>query len=146
MKKIIILLAALSFGGVVTGCSTTGQFKIPEGTTLEMAGRTATPDASGEWKTSPFFWGSGDYKLKDKNGNVVRAGKLRTGFRAVSIFWPPAAIIYWPLGFKKGVYDLTVPADGEFVTDYSAVVPAPSAKAAAKAEAAAVKKEKKKKK
>jgi hypothetical protein len=32
---------------------------------------------------------------------------LRTKFRTVSIFWPPFAAIYWPMGFNPNVtYDL----------------------------------------
>ena len=46
------------------------------------------------------------YKL-EKDGKVVGEGKLQAKFRPVSIFWPPAALIYWPMGFGWGCYDLT---------------------------------------
>ena len=46
------------------------------------------------------------YSLQ-KDGKVVKEGKLRTKFRTVSIFWPPFAAIYWPMGFNPDItYDL----------------------------------------
>ncbi len=42
-----------------------------------------------------------------KGGKVVKEGKLRAKFRVVSIFRPPAALIYWPMEFNPGItYDL----------------------------------------
>lgn len=82
--------------------------------------REVHPDSSGNWKTSPFFWsetGGIPYRLTDKNGKVVREGKLKSHFRVASIFWPPAAIIYWPMGFHEHSFDLTKPGDGYFVID-----------------------------
>ncbi len=37
----------------------------------------------------------------------MQQGKLRARFRVASIFWPPFAIIYWPMGFGQRCYDLT---------------------------------------
>ena len=130
MNKMLFVFAVLFAGAVVgTGCSTTANFKIPEGHQLMVTDRVVTPDANGDWKTSPFFWSSvagADFRLKDKNGKVVRTGKLKTNFRVVSIFWPPAALIYWPVGFRAGQYDLTQSGDGYMVTDNT---PLPAASA-----------------
>ena len=42
-----------------------------------------------------------------KDGTSVKKGILSTSFRVSSIFWPPYAFIYWPMGFRGGVvYDL----------------------------------------
>jgi hypothetical protein len=118
-KFLMLLLAPLTM--IAVGCSTTGQFRIPANQKLMVTDRTVTPDAEGNWKTSPFFWdqtGGATYMLYDQNGQVVRRGKVKTKFRVASIFWPPAAIIYWPMGFVGGsVYDFTAPADGYMIVD-----------------------------
>jgi hypothetical protein len=121
MKKSLIKLAALFSALVITaGCSTTAQFKLPPDTTLKVTGRDAKPDASGKWQTSPFFWteiSGAKYWLMDSSGKVIRSGKLKTQFRVVSVFWPPAALAYWPVGFAQGEFDLTKPGDGFMVKD-----------------------------
>jgi hypothetical protein len=113
MKKIYFFLAAMIF---ITGCTTTGHFKVPEGSQLYLYKR-ATPETispSGEVTTKPFFWttagvppgGGVPYKL-EKNGKVLKEGKLRAKFRVVSIFWPPFSLIYWPMGLNPNItYDL----------------------------------------
>jgi hypothetical protein len=104
-----MFLIAASLGFVA--CSTTTRFSIPAGTTLEVYERPVELNASGEWKTKPFFWtaaGGVPYRL-EKNGAVVDEGKLTAKFRIASIFWPPAAIIYWPMGFRFEHYDLVNP-------------------------------------
>jgi hypothetical protein len=59
--------------------------------------------------TKPFFWtaaGGIRYRL-EKGGATIQEGKLRARFRVVSIFWPPLALIYWPIGFRPEItYDL----------------------------------------
>ena len=112
MNKIFILCLAL----IMAGCSTQGTFKIPEGTELYIYDRP-TPvklSASGKVTTKPFFWTAAGippnsgipYKLK-KDGKTVKSGHLRAKFRVVSVFWPPAAAIYWPMGFNPTItYDL----------------------------------------
>jgi len=38
---------------------------------------------------------------------MIKDGKLCSKFRVVSIFWPPFALIYWPLGYHSDItYDL----------------------------------------
>ncbi len=103
------LLSVATLG--LVGCSTTAHFTIPQGTTLTVYQRPVELDEDGSWKTRPFFWsaaGGAPYLLM-KDGQVVDEGKLATRFRVVSIFWPPAALIYWPMGFRSEHYDLTNP-------------------------------------
>ena len=113
MKKFWI---SLGFGlfYVLASCSTEGHFKIPDGTTLEVYKRPVHVDPSGHVETKPFFWtvagmppgGGVPYRLL-KDGQVVKEGRLRTKFRVASIFWPPFAIIYWPMGLNDDItYDL----------------------------------------
>jgi hypothetical protein len=67
--------------------------------------------ASGTWTTRPFFWTASagvPYRV-EKDGKVVDEGKLSARFRAASIFWPPFALIYWPMGFRFDRYDLKNP-------------------------------------
>lgn len=122
MKRSLLLVPMFAFFALVgIGCSTTGHFKLPPNTRLEVTNRTVAPNADGKWETSPFFWaeaGGAKYRLYDADGKLLRSGKLKMHFRPVSIFWPPAAIIYWPIGFEKdAVYDLTGPGDGLLVRE-----------------------------
>jgi len=96
------------------GCSTTGRFVIPPNTQLEVYRRPVTLAADGTVTTRPFFWtaagippgGGIEYRLLDGQ-KVVKQGRLRAKFRVVSIFWPPYALIYWPMGFNSKItYDL----------------------------------------
>lgn len=109
--KSLILASALV---TLTACSTTGKFKVPPGTQLEVYRRPVSIESDGTVVTRPFFWtaagippvGGVEYRLL-KNGNVVKKGRLRAKFRPVSIFWPPFAIIYWPMGLNPEItYDL----------------------------------------
>lgn len=112
MKKISIALAVLA----IAGCTTTGHFKVPEGSSLYIYKRPQAVDIKpdGEVITKPFFWtaagippgGGIPYKL-EQNGQVIKEGRLRAKFRPEAIFWPPAALIYWPMGFNPDItYDL----------------------------------------
>jgi hypothetical protein len=107
---------ALAVLALVAGCSTTGTFKVPPGTDLYVYKRPEPVDikADGKVTTKPFFWtaagvppgGGIPYRL-EKDGQVVKEGRLRTKFRPVSLFWPPFATIYWPMGFNPDItYDL----------------------------------------
>ena len=118
----IIILFVIS----IVGCTTTGHFKIPKGSDLYIYERPTPyqldedPSAStdeelvGTITTKPFFWtamgfppgGGIPYKLK-KGDELIKKGRLRAKFRVLSIFWPPFAVIYWPVGFNKRItYDL----------------------------------------
>jgi hypothetical protein len=110
MKK--ILIAALVT--CLSACSTTGHFVIPPGTELEVYERPVTVAPDGTVTTKPFFWtaagippvGGVKYALR-KDGKVIKQGRLRAKFRVVSIFWPPFALIYWPMGLNPNItYDL----------------------------------------
>jgi len=112
MKILSIFLMIL----IVSGCTTTGHFKVPEGSQLYIYERPQPVDikANGEVTTKPFFWtaagippgGGIPYRL-EKNGGALKEGKLRAKFRVVSIFWPPFALIYWPMGLNPDItYDL----------------------------------------
>ena len=79
-----------------------------------MYRRPVTPGADGAVVTQPFFWtaagvpptGGVEYPLL-KGDEVVQSGRLRAKFRVVSIFWPPFALIYWPMGLTPSLtYDL----------------------------------------
>jgi len=108
------VFAAVVFAATLGACTTQGTFKVPAGTDLEVYRRPVTPDSNGVVVTAPFFWtaaglppgGGIEYRLL-RNGEVVKEGRLRAKFRPVSIFWPPAAVIYWPMGFNDTItYDL----------------------------------------
>jgi len=112
MKKLYIVL----FMALIAGCTTTGHFKVPEGSNLYIYKRPqpVTISPSGEVTTKPFFWtaagmppgGGVPYRL-EKNGETLKEGRLRAKFRPVSIFWPPFALIYWPMGLNPDItYDL----------------------------------------
>ena len=105
-------IAAL--GLVFSACTTTGKFRIPEGTQLEVYRRPVTLQSDGTLVTSPFFWTAAgvppvsgiEYRLL-RDEQVVQEGRLRAKFRIVSIFWPPMALIYWPMGLSPNItYDL----------------------------------------
>ena len=111
VKLLFICLFSVAFS---ISCSTTGNFKVPPGTKLEVYRRPVAVQPNGNVTTAPFFWtatgippqGGIEYRvLKDKK--VVKEGRLRAKFRVVSIFWPPFAVIYWPMGFNPDItYDL----------------------------------------
>lgn len=110
--KIPFLMIAVTASVLVTGCATSARFKIPDNSQLYLDNKPAPVkiDSTGLVKTRPFFWNSAGgipYRLA-KDSTTLKEGKLRAQFRVVSIFWPPYAIIYWPMGFRKGMtYDLT---------------------------------------
>lgn len=101
---------------VIAGCTTTGKFVVPENADLYIYERPEPVEISpdGTVTTRPFFWtamgiapsGGIPYRL-EKGGEVIKQGKLRAVFRPVSLFWPPYAVIYWPVGFNPTItYDL----------------------------------------
>ena len=113
LTKMIMVFIAIA---IVSGCTTTGYFKIPKGSDLYIYDRPAPVlvQPNGQVTTKPFFWtaagipphGGIPYRL-EKNGETIKKGKLRAKFRVVSIFWPPMAPIYWPMGMNPNLtYDL----------------------------------------
>ncbi len=106
-KNAIFTLLMLTF--FLAGCSTQTKFILPEGTQIKIYGRPAVD--AGEVTMRPFFWnvvGGVPYELV-KDGESVRTGKLGARFRAVSIFWPPGGLIYWPFGFGGDCFNLVDP-------------------------------------
>lgn len=103
-----VLLLALA----ATGCSTGAWFKLPQDTTLIVNERPAE-HRQGLVYTRPYSWGASGgipYKLKNSQSQTVQQGRLKSRFRVPSIFWPPVAIAYWPMGFGQKCYDLTADA------------------------------------
>jgi len=110
-KKWAFLLVVSS---VLSGCVTQGKFVIPKDTQLEVYKRSVSLQADGRAVMRPFFWTAAGmppnsgvpYRLL-KDGHAIQEGHLRAKFRPVSIFWPPFAIIYWPMGLNPDItYDL----------------------------------------
>jgi hypothetical protein len=108
------LLLPMVAVGLFSGCVTQGRFVIPQDTQLEVYERPVTLSADGAAVMRPFFWTAAGmpphsgvkYRLL-KDGAVVQEGRLRAKFRPVSIFWPPFALIYWPMGLNPHItYDL----------------------------------------
>jgi len=107
-----VLSSAVLF---LSACHTRGTFRVPEGTQLSIYRRPAiTVPADGVVKVKPFFWtaagippgGGIPYSLQ-RNGRVIKEGRLRAKFRVASVFWPPFALIYWPMGMNPDItYDL----------------------------------------
>ena len=112
LKSILAIGALL----VTVGCTTSAQFVVPEDTELYIYNR---PDpvkmtAGGKVSTRPYGWNAMGiapergipYRL-EKNGEIIKEGNLRAVFRPASIFWPPYAVIYWPVGLNPNItYDL----------------------------------------
>jgi len=102
---------------IVTGCTTSGMFIVPPDTKLYIYKRPepVVIAADGKVTTRPYFWtaaGGVPYTL-EKDGVVIKQGKLRVKFRVVSIFWPPFADIYWPMGLNPSLtYDLVNDTQG----------------------------------
>jgi hypothetical protein len=107
--RIIARLVTPLIIGVAAGCSTSGQFKVPANTTLYLEERPTEVSADGLVTTRPFFWTSAPgvhYRL-EKDGVTIERGRVPSQFRPVSIFFPPYALIYWPMGFRSDLtYDL----------------------------------------
>jgi hypothetical protein len=114
--KIANIITVILFSLIISGCSTSGYFKVPNDSKLYINNQSLPVQigTNGEVTTRPFFWtvagippnGGIPYRL-EKDGKIIKAGKLRTRFRVVSIFWPPYAFIYWPMGFNSNItYDL----------------------------------------
>ncbi|MBA2404895.1 MAG: hypothetical protein H0V66_09010 [Bdellovibrionales bacterium] len=105
----ILNLVVMLFMFVIVSCSTTGKFKVPTGSKLIVEGKPLTEEQTKEYKRAPFFWNAskGIPYMIEKEGKIIDKGNIKSQFRVVSIFWPPFAIIYWPLGFSKEEYDFT---------------------------------------
>lgn len=106
MRKFAPIIALALFA---TGCTTHTYVKLPEQSVLKIKRGTEEPHQEGLLNRTPFSWSSASgipYKV-EKNGAVIQEGKLRAKFRVASLFWPPVAIVYWPIGFRSECYDLS---------------------------------------
>jgi hypothetical protein len=120
MKK-ELWLAAILAAVIFSGCHTSASFMLPPNTDLVINGERVTFDSKDEdghprMERSPFFWTSIigiEYYLLEGD-KVIKKDRLPSEFRIASIFWPPYAYIYWPVGFHFDCYDLTNPTK-EFV-------------------------------
>lgn len=93
----------------ITGCSTATYVKLPADSTMKLKRGDETPYNEGLISRTPLSWSSAGgipYKI-EQNGEVTKEGKLSAKFRVSSIFWPPFAVLYWPMGFRYPCYDLT---------------------------------------
>ena len=129
LKGALLFLAACSIAFTM-GCHTSTQFLTPEKTLLYVNDRPVVlGPTGGKVATRPFFWsaaGGIPYHLV-KDGQVVQSGKLASSFRIASIFWPPYAFIYWPIGFDSELYDLTNDPTARKLTPAQNTAPAPQA-------------------
>jgi hypothetical protein len=106
MKTII---AAIFSSLILFGCSTSTYVKLPEGSTLKIQRGQELPYREGKLSRTPLSWSSagGIPYIIEKDGTMIKEGKMRAKFRPASIFWPPFAILYWPIGFRSACNDLT---------------------------------------
>ncbi len=107
MKKIIFVFAVSLF---MQGCAISTYVKLPENSVLKIKRGQEIPFQEGKIVRRPLSWSSAagiPYKI-EKDGQIIKEGKMRAKFRPASIFWPPVAIAYWPMGFRMDCYDLTI--------------------------------------
>ena len=113
--KIRLLLVMIMLM-VFSGCYTSASFILPPNTDLLINGERVAFNAKDEYgnlkfETRPFFWTSIvgiEYSLVQED-KIVKKDRLPSSFRIASIFWPPYAYIYWPVGFSFDCYDLSNP-------------------------------------
>lgn len=109
--RLLPVAGLLALATIVSGCSAKAYFKLPENTRITVYERPQQY-SQGLVKTRPFAWSATrgiPYTLSDANGEQLQQGKLRARFRVASVFWPPVAIAYWPMGFGQRCFDLTGP-------------------------------------
>jgi hypothetical protein len=109
-RSAIIMLLVLS------GCHTSASFILPPNTDLMINGERVSfgskdEDGRVKFERRPFFWTSiiGIEYMLLQDDKIVKKDKLPSAFRISSIFWPPYAYIYWPVGFRFKCYDLSDP-------------------------------------
>jgi hypothetical protein len=119
MFAIIVLLA-------LSGCHTSTSFLLPPDTALIINDERVPLDIKDEYgrvtlERVPFFWTSimGIEYMLVQEDKVIKKDRLPSEFRIASIFWPPYAFIYWPIGFGLDCYDLSDPKK-EFIEKCSA--------------------------
>jgi hypothetical protein len=113
----IRLFVAVAAIALLSACSTSGHFVVPQGSQLYLGDRPepVTVEADGNVTTKAFKWGSIgvppsrgiSYRL-EKDGKTIQEGKLRNTIRVASFFWPPIyGLIALPIGLRPEItYDL----------------------------------------
>ncbi|GAC18703.1 hypothetical protein [Paraglaciecola arctica] len=107
-KTMIICVVFLPF--LMQGCTTSTYVKLPENSIMKIKRGQEVSYQEGKVTRSPLSWSSAagiPYKI-EKDGKVIKEGKMRSKFRPVSIFWPPVGMAYWPMGFRTNCNDLTI--------------------------------------
>lgn len=117
MRKIFLVIMFIVFA---SGCVTTTSLVLPQGASLHLKNDDKIYENGDTVKRRPIFWNQirgVPYMMKNPSGEVIETGKLPVKFRISSIFWPPYAEIYWPLGFasKETRLDNEQCADWEIV-------------------------------
>jgi hypothetical protein len=114
MKGHVLSVAIVMF--LLSGCHTSTSFMLPPNTDLMVNGERISLDSKDEaghvtLEKRPFFWTSimGIEYALIQDDKIVKKAKLPSSFRIASIFWPPYAYIYWPVGFRFKCYDLSDP-------------------------------------
>ncbi|MBI5204432.1 MAG: hypothetical protein HZA11_05895 [Nitrospirae bacterium] len=109
LSVIVVLL-------ILSGCHTSTSFILPPNTDLMVNGERISIDSKDQdgrvkFERRPFFWTSiiGIEYMLLQDDKMVKKDKLPSSFRISSIFWPPYAYIYWPIGFRFKCYDLSDP-------------------------------------
>lgn len=110
IRLLPLLLMLFAF----TACQTSAGFMLPPNSSLLINGERVAFNARDEngypkFETRPFFWTSIigiEYAIVQEE-KIVKKDRLPSSFRIASIFWPPYAYIYWPVGFGFDCYDLT---------------------------------------
>jgi len=129
LKSVMLFLAACSITFAM-GCHTSTQVMTPEKTLLYINDRPIVlGPTGGKVVTRPFFWsasGGIPYRLV-RDGVMTQSGTLTSSFRIASIFWPPYAFIYWPIGFGSPLYDLNNDPLAQKYTPAQTSAPAPPA-------------------
>jgi hypothetical protein len=109
MSAMILLLT-------LSGCHTSASFLLPPNTALIINDERVPLDVKDRdgrvtLERTPFFWTSivGIEYMLVQDDKIIKKDKLPSEFRIASIFWPPYAYIYWPVGFGFDCYDLSDP-------------------------------------
>ena len=112
-SKQLLVVALVAAAALATGCAVTTKaaFRVPKGAVLKVNDKPVTLADDGTAELKAFGWGAskGVSYTVTRGEKVVMEGELETAFRAMSIFWPPFAVLYAPYELAKTKYDLTAP-------------------------------------
>ncbi len=135
-RKSLLIGIVLPIAMLFASCSTSAKFHIPENSQLFLGDRPepVVIAENGKVSTKPFVWKyikGIPYRI-EQNGQVIAEGTVPAKFRPASIFWPPVAIAYFPVGFGGERDYVLVEGGSEAEADSAAdKAPAESSDAAA---------------